>query len=84
MLPVKLARLALPDPAPDQASRDVVALRQAVQHLACQEFLDDLTPELDAVRSVLCHGFQSPKARPTGQLSSPELSALRGPLQSGA
>ena len=49
-----------------ELTRDVMPLRQAVQCLAAQEFLSDLSLELNAVGSVLCHGllsFESPASR---------------------
>ncbi|MFT3973783.1 MAG: DDE-type integrase/transposase/recombinase [Amaricoccus sp.] len=51
-----------------------------MQRLARQEFLGDLALELDAVRSVLHHGFHPSKARRTGQFTSANLSARLGIL----
>lgn len=79
---VERACLVLADPDPDQVARNVVALREPRQRLARQEFLSDLTLELDAVRSVLHHGFHPPKARRPDQFTSADLSAPRVPLQS--
>ncbi|MCB1374409.1 MAG: orotidine 5'-phosphate decarboxylase [Rhodobacteraceae bacterium] len=67
---VERARLVLANPDPDQVARNVVALREPVQCLTGQEFLGDLTLELDAVRSVLHHGFHPSKARRPGQFHS--------------
>jgi hypothetical protein len=74
------AGLVLLDPDPDQVAREVVAFGQTMQRLATEVLLNDLTLELDAVGSVLCHGFHPSKARLAGQFLSPALSALRGPL----
>ena len=52
-----------------------------MERLAGQELLRDLALELDAVGSVLRHGFHPSKARLPGQFLSSNLSAPRGPLQ---
>jgi hypothetical protein len=53
-----------------------------VQCLAGQELLGYLPLELEAMGSVLRHGFHPSKARRPGQFVSAQPSAPRGPLQS--
>ncbi len=53
---------------------------QTEQRLAGKTFLRDLTLEIDAVGSVLHHGFHLSKARHAGQFITNLMSCPRGPL----
>ncbi|MBM9595936.1 hypothetical protein [Roseitranquillus sediminis] len=68
---------------PDQVPGDIVTLRQPVQGLAGQALLRDLPLELDAVGSVLCHGFRPSKARRTRSILSAPTVRPQGPTPIG-
>jgi hypothetical protein len=51
--------LTLPAPDADQVARQIMPFRQAMDHLAGDELLRDLTFECDAVITVLRHGLSS-------------------------
>lgn len=59
------AGLVFLHPQTDQVARQVVPLSKAMQRLAGDELLRDLTFERDAVRSMRVMGSHPLKARPT-------------------
>ena len=54
---VERSSFKLPHPESDQVARDVVSAGESMKRLACQEVLDDLPFELDAVGAIVGHGF---------------------------
>src|SRR6516162_769821 len=62
---LELPGLQLSYPDADQIARQVVLFRQSMQGLAGQIRLRHLALELDAVGTMLRHGFHPPKARST-------------------